>query len=196
MWPTLCGMGPCQHRRDQGLASQLPSQLLIPGPVAESAPGRDGCPVGLPLWPGAELPSGAAPPKPAGCWPGPRWSLCWCSDGCVGDILHSGGLPDSTPIFQGGWLPGPLSPCSPGFAGCAGRQAPCTLPSGKQCIHQSRRPRRYSTRLQGLLPTLWRGLESREQLKAVRGQNTVSKATGQPGPGWPSEPRWGSVLGP
>lgn len=29
----------------------------------------------------------------------------------------------------------------------------------------------------------------------MRAQNTVNKATGQPGPGWRSEPRWGSGAG-
>lgn len=112
--------GTLPAQKGWGLASQLQSQLLIPGPVVESARRRGSCPVDLPLWPQAELPFGAAPQKPVGCWPGPGLSLCWCLEGCMGDILHSGGLPDSTLIFQGGWLPGPLGPCLPGLAGCAG----------------------------------------------------------------------------
>lgn len=40
----VCGMGPCQLERDQGLLSQLASELLSSGPAAEHTLERKGLP--------------------------------------------------------------------------------------------------------------------------------------------------------
>lgn len=63
-WPTLCGMGPCQRRRDQGLASQLPSQLLSLVRGQKMPPPEGRLPSGPCSEPQAELPFGEAPQKP------------------------------------------------------------------------------------------------------------------------------------
>lgn len=153
MWPALCGMGPCQHRRDWGwhLSCYPSSSSLVQG---QKVP-----------------PGGTAA----------QWTfLCGLRRSCLSEqllrSLQGAGLalaclcagaqrlygghsalrwpPRLTPILQGGWLPGPL-------AGVQAGPAPCTHPSGKQCLCQSTRPRRHTTRTTGPPPHPVEGLESR-----------------------------------
>lgn len=179
--------GTLPAQKGSGLASQLPSQLLIPGPVAESAPGRNGCPVDLPLWPSAELPFGTAPQKPAGCWPGLGLSLCWCSEVVWGTLctqVASQTHPHSS---------GRLAPRAPRWR--AGR--PSTLyPSLREAMSLSKHKAQeaHHAHDRASSPPCG-GAGVQEQRKAVWAQNTMSKAAGQPGPGWGSEPRWGSGAG-
>ena len=100
------------------------------------------------------------------------------------------------PNFQRGWLPGPLSPCSPAPPGCPGPSPGPGVPFPEESSDVSRGQRVHPdsppTAVGSPPHTQWRALESREQLKAKLSPNETRKSTGPLGPGRLCAPRRGS----
>lgn len=106
-----------------------------------------------------------------------------------GTVCASGGLPRPHRCFQGGWLPGPQGPCSPGLAAWTG-PGPGPFPLGKQPTEaEGQGARAHSRGVPSPHPVA--GTEFGEQLKAVPSlSDTKSHRSGSPGR--PSEAMWGS----
>lgn len=177
-----------------GLASQPAFQLLSSGPEAECTWRGRVC-----QWEALQQGWLLLQP-PDGCeWARPGSSFfsgAGALEGRAGGHAVCCVASRAPPNFQRGWLPGPLSPCSPAPPGCPGPSPGPGVPFPEESSDVSRGQRVHPdsppTAVGSPPHTQWRALESRKQLKAELSPNKTRRSTGPLGPGRLSAPRRGS----